>query len=70
MIFNLPKKVFDASKIPVIASDGMRTFDHFRDVIDAGHAVAIAHVFHYDQMIIDELRAKARDAGINVRPPQ
>ena len=68
----LTQKVSDALTIPVIASGGMGTFDHFRDVIDAGHAdaVAIAHVLHYGQMTIEELRTKARDAGNNVRSPQ
>lgn len=68
----LTRLVSDAVTIPVIASGGMGTFDHFRDVIDVGHAdaVAIAHVFHYGEMTIEELRTKARGAGINVRPTQ
>ncbi|MDC1214672.1 imidazole glycerol phosphate synthase cyclase subunit [Rhodospirillales bacterium] len=68
----LTQQVSDALTIPVIASGGMGTFEHFRDIIDVGHAdaVAIAHVFHYGEITIEELRIKARDAGINVRPAQ
>ena len=68
----LTRQISDAVTIPVIASGGMGEFDHFHDVVINGHAdaIAIAHVFHYGEMTIEELRAKARESGLNVRPAQ
>ena len=41
--------VSDAVNIPVIASGGAGTFDHFADVFTRGHADAAlaASIFHY-----------------------
>lgn len=66
---DLTRAVSDALSIPVIASGGMGTFDHFRDVIENGHAdaVAMAHVLHYGEMSIADIRGHAKRSGIDVR---
>lgn len=66
---DLTRAVSDALGIPVIASGGMGTFEHFRDVIVSGHAdaVAMAHVLHYGEMSIADIRGDAKHSGIEVR---
>jgi cyclase len=62
----LTRAVSDAVRVPVIASGGMGTVDHFTSVVPAGHAdaVAMADVLHYKRLSIAEIRAGARQAGI------
>ena len=50
--------VSDAVNIPVIASGGAGTFDHFADVFTAGHADAAlaASIFHFDEKSVSELK--------------
>ena len=66
----LLKLVCDAVKVPVIASGGAGSVQHFIDLfksipdIDAGLA---ASVFHFGQIKISELKDSLRLAGINVR---
>lgn len=60
-------------KIPVIASGGGGTIDHFYDALTAGHADAVlaASVFHYGTLTVTELKTALRNRGIPVRlPPQ
>ena len=47
-----------AVSIPVIASGGAGTFDHFLDVFTAGSADAAlaASVFHYSEHAVSELK--------------
>lgn len=50
--------VSDAVNIPVIASGGAGTFEHFGDVFDRGHADAAlaASIFHYNEHSVMELK--------------
>jgi len=61
--------VSDAVEIPVIASGGAGTFDHFTDVFTRGHADAAlaASIFHYAESSVSDLKRHLRDRGIPVR---
>lgn len=65
----LVRAVSDAVSIPVIASGGLGTASHLVDVVQHGHAdaVAMADVLHYNRATIPEIRETAREAGIKVR---
>lgn len=55
--------------VPIIASGGAGTIDHFRDAFTIGHADAAlaASVFHYGEIAIGDLKKYLKAAGINVR---
>lgn len=55
--------------VPIIASGGAGTMDHFRDTFTIGHADAAlaASVFHYGEIAIGDLKKYLKAAGINVR---
>ena len=55
--------------IPVIASGGAGTKEHFRDAFTMGHADAAlaASVFHFGEIPIPELKRYLHSEGINVR---
>ncbi len=61
--------VSSAVSIPVIASGGAGTFDHFVDVFTAGRADAAlaASIFHYAEHAVADLKAHLRRHGIPVR---
>jgi cyclase len=61
--------VSDAVNIPVIASGGAGTFDHFTDVFTRGCADAAlaASIFHYAESSVTDLKRHLRDRGIPVR---
>jgi imidazole glycerol-phosphate synthase subunit HisF len=65
----LTAAVSDAVDIPVIASGGAGTFDHFTDVFTRGRADAAlaASIFHYAESSVRELKTYLRDRGIPVR---
>jgi cyclase len=65
----LVRAVTAAVDIPVIASGGMGTFDHLREVVTKGEAdaVAMADILHYGRATLLDLRAQAREAGLPVR---
>lgn len=65
----LVRAVSSEVNIPVIASGGMGTLDHFYQVVGEGRvdAVAMAHVLHYDVLNFPSIRAAARARGVNVR---
>ena len=69
--FDIPliKAVTDVVTIPVVASGGMGTMDHFIDSVEAAGAssVAIADVLHFDRMTVCEINQMAFDHGIDVR---
>jgi imidazole glycerol-phosphate synthase subunit HisF len=50
--------VSDAVNIPVIASGGAGTFEHFADVFTTGHADAAlaASIFHFNERSVSELK--------------
>ena len=61
--------VSDAVDIPVIASGGAGTFDHFTDVFTGGRADAAlaASIFHYAESSVTDLKRHLRAHGIPVR---
>jgi len=63
------KKLSDTVSIPVIASGGAGTTDHFLDVFkqDAADAALAASIFHFKEMTIGELKAFLDRNGIPVR---
>lgn len=65
----LVRSVSDVVPIPVIASGGMGNASHLVDVVQHGHAdaVAMADILHYGHSTISAVREIARTAGIEVR---
>ena len=65
----LTAAVSSAVSIPVIASGGAGTFDHFLDVFTAGRADAAlaASVFHYSEHAVSELKTYLASSGVPVR---
>ena len=61
--------VSDAVDIPVIASGGAGTFDHFTEVFTTGRADAAlaASIFHYAESSVTELKRHLQAAGIAMR---
>jgi cyclase len=61
--------VSDAVNIPVIASGGAGTFEHFTDVFTSGHADAAlaASIFHYAESSVSDLKRHLRERGIPTR---
>ena len=65
----LTSAVARAVSIPVIASGGAGTFEHFHEVFTEGRADAAlaASVFHFSEHAVAELKAYLRDRGVPVR---
>ena len=65
----LTAAVSDAVSIPVIASGGAGTFDHFVEVFAAGRADAAlaASIFHYAEHAVVDLKRHLAGHGIPVR---
>ncbi len=61
--------VSDAVNIPVIASGGAGTFEHFAEVFRDGHADAAlaASIFHFNEKSVSALKLFLDAAGIPVR---
>jgi cyclase len=61
--------VSSAVAIPVIASGGAGTFEHFVEVFTAGKADAAlaASIFHYSEHAVSDLKRFLRSAGVPVR---
>jgi cyclase len=66
---DLTAAVSTAVPIPVIASGGAGTFEHFHDVFTTGRADAAlaASVFHFGEHAVAALKAYLRDRDIPVR---
>ena len=62
-------KLADQLSIPIIASGGAGTKEHFLDAFRKGKADAAlaASVFHFGEIGIQELKAYLNDNGVNVR---
>lgn len=62
-------RLSDNLTIPVIASGGAGTREHFADAFRLGHADAAlaASVFHFGEILIPELKVWLREQGISVR---
>lgn len=65
----LTKAISDAVSIPVIASGGAGTLEHFKDaLVDAGAEAALAaSLFHYKELEIREVKEYLRKQGVSVR---
>lgn len=65
----LTAAVSDAVNIPVIASGGAGTFEHFAEVFRKGRADAAlaASIFHFNEKSVSELKLFLSNAGIPVR---
>jgi cyclase len=61
--------VSDAVNIPVIASGGAGSFEHFADVFGRGHADAAlaASIFHYNEKSVSGLKQFLAKRQIAVR---
>ncbi|MBQ7582674.1 MAG: imidazole glycerol phosphate synthase subunit HisF [Lachnospiraceae bacterium] len=65
----LTRTISDNVSIPVIASGGAGTKEHFYDALTEGKADAAlaASLFHYKELEIMDLKAYLRERGISVR---
>ncbi len=65
----LTRSIASQVKIPVIASGGAGTMDHFYDALTEGQADAglAASLFHYKEMEIKDLKKYLRNRGVEVR---
>ena len=65
----LTRAVSEAVNVPVIASGGAGTLEHFYDVLTLGKADAVlaASVFHYKEFTIREVKEYLRNKGLEVR---
>jgi cyclase len=61
--------VRDAVGIPVIASGGVGTAEHFAEGVLAGgaNAVLAASVFHFGELTVRQVKEHMRARGIEVR---
>ncbi len=66
----LTRAIADSVPVPVIASGGVGSLDHFRAGIAEGHADAVlaASVFHFGTFTIPQVKAYLAAHGIEVRP--
>ena len=66
----LTRAVHDAVEVPVIASGGAGTIDHFADAFDRGGADAAlaATLFHFGELPIPVLKEGLAARGIPIRP--
>ncbi len=65
----LTRTISENVNIPVIASGGAGTKEHFYDALSEGKADAVlaASLFHFKELEIMELKRYLRDRGISVR---
>ena len=65
----LTAAVSSAVSIPVIASGGAGTFEHFKDVFTTGKADAAlaASVFHFSEHAVADLKTYLQQSGLPVR---
>ena len=68
----LTRTVKGAINIPLTASGGVGTLEHFADGILKGHADAVlaASVFHYGELTVPQVKRYLAGLGINVRLTQ
>ncbi len=66
----LTRLVREVASVPVIASGGAGSLEHFAPAIGAGaDAVLAASVFHYGELTICEVKRAIAEAGYPVRQP-
>ncbi len=65
----LTRKISESLSIPVIASGGAGTMEHFYDALTKGKADAVlaASLFHYREMEIMDLKRYLNQRGIEIR---
>jgi cyclase len=65
----LTKQISEAVDVPVIASGGAGTMEHFYDALTTGQADAAlaASLFHYKELEICDLKKYLRSKGVSVR---
>lgn len=65
----LTRRISELVKIPVIASGGAGTLEHFKDALTIGGADAAlaASLFHYKELEINEVKQYLRNEGVSVR---
>ena len=65
----LTRAIADSVSIPVIASGGAGTLEHFKEALTDGGADAAlaASLFHYKELEIKEVKEYLRNEGISVR---
>lgn len=65
----LTRQIADNVSIPVIASGGAGTKEHFYEALTEGHADAVlaASLFHYKELEIMDLKNYLADRGVSVR---
>lgn len=66
---DITRAVSEAVNVPVVASGGAGTMEHFVDVFSEGKADAAlaASIFHYNEIKIPELKSFLKAKGIEVR---
>jgi len=66
---DITRAVSEAVNVPVIASGGAGTMEHFVDVFAEGKADAAlaASIFHYKEIGIPELKSFLKEKGVEVR---
>lgn len=66
---DITRAVSEAVNVPVIASGGAGTMEHFVTVFDEGKADAAlaASIFHYKEIAIPDLKAYLKGKGVEVR---
>jgi len=66
---DITRRVSEAVNVPVIASGGAGTMEHFVDVFEEGKADAAlaASIFHYNEIGIPELKSFLKNKGIEIR---
>jgi len=66
---DITRSVSEAVNVPVIASGGAGTMEHFVTVFDQGKADAAlaASIFHYKEIGIPELKSYLKSKGVEVR---
>jgi len=67
----LTRAIAEAVNIPVIASGGIGTLEHFYDGLTAGKADAAlaASVFHYRELSVAQVKSYLQKRGVSVRLP-
>lgn len=66
----LTRAVSENVGVPVIASGGAGTLEHFYDALTAGKADAVlaASLFHFNEITVPELKSYLAGRGVPVRP--
>jgi cyclase len=69
----LTRMVTRRVSVPVIASGGAGTKEHFAEVLGKGggaDAALAASLFHFGELTVPEVKRHLQERGIAVRPPK